>query len=75
MEDHGCQQEADTLGSAVNSASQAASLAGEMEIQVESQEVVEDILSHLSNGLLGDTCKHRIAQFLEERCSNAGCAI
>lgn len=75
MEDHRGQQEADTLGSTVDCASQATSLAGEMEIQVESKKVVKDILGHFSNGLLRDTRKYRIAQFLEERCPNAGCAI
>lgn len=75
MEDHRGQQEADTLGSAINCASQATSLAGEMEVKVESQEVVENVPCDFSDGLLRDTCKHRIAKFLEERCSNAGCAI
>lgn len=75
MENHGGQQKANTLSTAINRASQAACLAREMKVEIKSQEMIEDILCNLSNSLLRDACKHRVAEFLEEGCPNSGCAI
>lgn len=75
MEDHRSQQKANTLGSTINGASQATGLARQMEVQVESQEVVEYISRYLADCLLRNTCKDRIAKLLKECCSNSGSAI
>jgi hypothetical protein len=75
MEDHGSQQKANTLSSTVNGTGQTASLAREVEVEVQSQEVFEDIAGHLPDGLLRDTRKHCIAKFLEDSRSDSGCAV
>lgn len=75
MENHGGQQKANAFSTAINRASQSTCLAREMKIEVESQEMIEDVPRNLSNSLLRDTCKHCIAEFLEEGCPNSGCAI
>lgn len=66
VEHHGRQQEADTLGSAVDCSRQSTRLAAEMEVQVESEEVLEDIPRDAANRLLCDTSKNRISQLLKE---------
>lgn len=75
MENHGGQQKANAFSTAINRASQATCLAREMKVEIEAQEMIENIPCNLSNGLLRDTCKHRIAEFLEEGRPNSGCAI
>jgi len=64
VEDHGRQQEADTLGSTVNGSSQTTRLARQMEALVQSQQMLVDLACYFSNGLLGYTGKDGVAQFL-----------
>lgn len=75
MEDHGGQQEADSLGSAINRPSQTSCLSREMEVEVKSQEMFKDIACHFPNGFLRNTGKHCVAKFLEQRRSYSGCAV
>lgn len=46
-----------------------------MEVEVQAKKVIEHVSSDFANCLLGDTGKDCIPQFLEDSCSNAGCAI
>ena len=75
MEDHRCQQEADTLGTPIDGSCQASSLARQMEAEVELQEVLVDAACHFANGFLSDTGKDGIAQLLEEGGTDAGQAV
>lgn len=69
MEHHGSQKETDTLGSTVNGSGQSTSLAREVEVQVEPQQMLKDISCNFSNSFLCYTSKYGIPQFLEECCS------
>jgi hypothetical protein len=46
-----------------------------MEVEVQSEKVVEHIPGYFADCLLRDTGEDCIAQFLEDSSSNAGCAI
>jgi 5-methylthioribose kinase len=46
-----------------------------MEVEIQSEQVVEHVSGNFANCLLRDTGKDCIAQLLEESGSNAGCAI
>lgn len=46
-----------------------------MEIEIQSEQVIKHIPGYFSNGLLRDTGEDCITQFLEERGSDAGCAV
>ena len=72
MEDHGRQQEADALGAAVHCSGQAARLTGQMEAQVELQQVLIDAAGDFADRLLGDARKDGVAQLLEEGRADAG---
>ena len=65
MKHHGCQQETNSLGSAVNCASQATGLAGEVEVEVQSQKMLEDITRHFPDSLLRDAREDCVTEFLE----------
>ena len=64
MEDHGRQQKTDTFGSAVDCPRQASGLAGEVEAQVQPEQMLIHTAGHLSYGFLGNTGEDGIAQFL-----------
>ena len=63
--------------SSVNSPGHGTSLSGEVVAQVERVQVEEGGFGHTPDGALGYLCKHRIAQFIEERgsqpCSTIWC--
>src|SRR5689334_18357545 len=75
MEDHGRQQEANALGTSINCSGQPTSLAGQMEAQVELQQVVIDVAGHFTNGLLGDAGEDGVSHLLEDGGTNASCTI
>lgn len=75
MKDHGGQQEADTLGTTVDSSCQASSLPCQVEIQVESQQVLIHTASDFANGLLCDACKNSITKLLGYGCADSSQAI
>lgn len=75
MEDHGRQEEADAFGSAVDGSGQAASLPGQMEALVQSEQVFIDLAGHGPDGFLGDTGEDGIAGFLEYSGTDAGCTV
>jgi hypothetical protein len=75
MEQHTCQQEADTLGASIDSSRQPTRLSREVEIQVQSQQVIKHIAGDLPNCLLGDSRKHRVSQFLKCCGANSGQSV
>lgn len=72
MKDHARQQKADALGTAVDRARQPARLAGEVKVQVETQQVVKDVTRNASNRRLGNFGKDGIAHLLEDGRADAG---
>lgn len=75
MEDHRREQEADALRPAVDGPTQTSGLAGEVEVEVETQEVVKHIAGHPADRLLRDVRKDGIADLLEYRGSYASDAV
>ena len=75
MENHGGQQEADTLCSTINSPGQSSGLAREVEVKVQSQKMVENIARYFANSLLRDTGEYSIPKLLEKGRSDSCCAI
>jgi len=75
MEDHGREQEADALGTAVNSTRQTSRLARQMEAQAELQQMLVHAAGNLANGFLGHTGEDGITKFLEEGRADAGYAV
>lgn len=75
MEDHRREQEADALRPAVDGPTQTAGLAGEVEVEVEAQEVVKHIAGHPTDRLLRDVREDGIADLLEHRGSYPGDAV
>lgn len=75
MEHHGRQQEADALGTTVDSSRQPACLSGQVEVEVESEQVLKDVARNFADGFLGHTRKDCVPEFLEERGSDSGGAV
>lgn len=71
MKDHRRQEEADTLGTPVQSSGQPSRLAGQMEIEVELQQMFKDTTRDPSYRLLSHTGKHSIPQFLKQGCTHS----
>jgi hypothetical protein len=71
MENHGSEEETDAFSTAVNCTGQTSSLPREVEVEIQSQQMFENIRSHLPNCLLRDASKDRIAEFLEKCSSNS----
>jgi hypothetical protein len=75
MEHHGCKQKAYALCASINGARKASRLTRQVEVKIQSEQMLEDIRSHFANGFLGDPCEYRVAQFLGYRGADSSGAI
>lgn len=75
MEHHRCQQETNTLCSAVNCSRKTTGLATQMEVEVQSQKMVENVAGDFPNSCLGDSCEDSISKFLRHARSYPGDTI
>jgi hypothetical protein len=75
MEDHGGQQEADTLSASIDGSCQASSLTRQMEAEVKLQQMLVYATCDFSDGFLSDTGKDGIAQLLKEGGTDTGQAV
>lgn len=75
MEDHRCEQEADPLRPAVNRPTQAARLPREVEVEIQTQQMVKHIAGHPADRLLRDVREDGVPDLLEYSGSYAGDAV
>lgn len=69
MEDHGGEQEGYSFCSAVYGAGETACLASEVEGEVETEEVFEDVAGYAADCFLGDGGEDCVSEFLGEGCA------
>lgn len=75
VEDHGGEQEADPLGATINGPSESAGLALQVEIQIQTQQVLEDVAGDSSNRFLRNAGKDCVTKLLQDGSTNSGSTI
>jgi hypothetical protein len=75
MEDHGRQQEADTFRSTINCPCQSASLAAEMKVEIQPQQMLKDIPRNPADCFLSHTGEDSVAKLLKYGSPDSGSSV